>query len=169
MTGCTLGSVPARPRSRQRRHKAQRYRTGPLPPLKAKIKASPSWIAEQKLQAEIQSLTDQLNRGGAALSKKARENLRRELDIQRQKMAPGCGEHELDQGQARAMQEIANKLIAVLGEYAKEHGYGVVLDLDGASAVWAASSPNIDITGDVRKLYDQKYPVQPAAAAPPAK
>ena len=55
----------------------------------------------------------------------------------------------------------------VTDRYARENGYVAVLNsgTQGSSLIY--TSPQIDITTEVVKLYDQAYPVKTAPAAKP--
>ena len=62
------------------------------------------------------------------------------------------------QEQGKIMQELGNKVMAVLEKYATDNGYALVLDVSNPQTpvLWAASA--IDITNDIVKLYDQANP-----------
>ena len=74
------------------------------------------------------------------------------------------------QEQGKIMQELGNKVMAVLEKFATANGYALVLDVSNPQTpvLWAASA--IDITADIVKLYDQANPGTgaPSAAKPPA-
>ena len=72
------------------------------------------------------------------------------------------------QEQGKIMQELGNKVMAVLEKYATANGYALVLDVSNPQTpvLWAASA--IDITADIVKLYDQANPgPAPRPAAKP--
>ena len=83
---------------------------------------------------------------------------------------------DLDQEQGKIMQELGNKVMAVIEKYATQNGFALVLDVSNPQTpvLWAASA--IDITNDIVKLYDQANPgtgastpaTKPAGAAPGA-
>jgi outer membrane protein len=68
------------------------------------------------------------------------------------------------------MQELGNKVMAVVEKYATGNGYALVLDVSNPQTPVLWASQTIDITGDIVKLYDQANPGTgaPAAAAKPA-
>ena len=70
------------------------------------------------------------------------------------------------QEQGKIMQELGNKVMAVLEKYATANGYAIVLDVSNPQTpvLWAASA--IDITNDIVKLYDQANPGTGTAKAP---
>jgi outer membrane protein len=76
---------------------------------------------------------------------------------------------DLDAEQGKIMQELGNKVMAVLEKFATANGYALVLDVSNPQTpvLWAASA--IDITADIVKLYDQANPGTgaPSTAKPP--
>jgi outer membrane protein len=76
---------------------------------------------------------------------------------------------DLDQEQGKVMQELGNKMMAVVEKYATQNGFAVVLDVSNPQTpvLWAASA--VDITPEIVKLYDQANPGTGAtgASAPP--
>ena len=89
-----------------------------------------------------------------------------------------CAIIEVEQEDGKLMQQVSQKMAGVIDEFARKNGYTVVLDAS-EPVMWASESSNV--TPDVIRLYDQKFPVagmaplnipaaQPKApAAPPKK
>jgi outer membrane protein len=77
---------------------------------------------------------------------------------------------DLDAEQGKIMQELGNKVMAVLEKYATGNGYALVLDVSNPQTPVLWASQTIDITGDIVKLYDQANPGTgaPATAKAPA-
>jgi outer membrane protein len=75
---------------------------------------------------------------------------------------------DLDEAQGKLMQELGNKMMAVVEKYATQNGFALVLDVSNPQTpvLWAASS--VDITNDIVKLYDQAYPAGSTGPAKPA-
>ncbi len=123
-------------------------------------------------QTEMQSLRDQLKRGLSTMSADARDRLNQAIDA-KSKELQRLGEDSqdaLEQEGGAMMQQLGEKLLLVIGDYASRNGYAAVLDvsLPNGPVVWA--SPTVDITNDIVKLYDQAHPIAaPPAPAPPAK
>jgi outer membrane protein len=123
-------------------------------------------------QTEMQSLRDQLKRGLSTMSADARDRLNQAIDA-KSKELQRLGEDSqdaLEQEGGAMMQQLGEKLLLVIGDYASRNGYAAVLDvsLPNGPVVWA--SPTVDITNDIVKLYDQAHPIAaPPATAPPAK
>jgi outer membrane protein len=135
-------------------------------------KFAPQREAFERKQTELQSLRDQLKKGQATLSPEARDRLTRDIDA-KTKEAERLGEDSqtaLQHEEGALMQELGDKLMAVIQQYAASHALAFVIDVSvpNGPVLWA--SPSIDITNEIVRLYDQAHPVQAAAAAaPPSK
>jgi outer membrane protein len=134
-----------------------------------------------KKQADIAALQDTLRKGSATMSEEAQAKLRRDIDANNKNLQRDTedAQADLDAEQGKIMQELGNKVMAVLEKFATANGYALVLDVSNPQTpvLWAASA--IDITSDIVKLYDQanpgtaapaaaKLPVIPAAPRPAA-
>src|SRR5674476_1397006 len=77
---------------------------------------------------------------------------------------------DLDAEQGKIMQELGNKVMAVLEKFATANGYALVLDVSNPQTPVLWASQTIDITSDIVKLYDQANPgtAAPGAAKAPA-
>jgi len=79
---------------------------------------------------------------------------------------------EVQDQQGKIFQELGTKMMTILAKYGTDNGFAVVLDVSNqqTSVLWAASG--VDVTSDIVKLYDEKYPLSavsaPAAPAAPA-
>jgi len=134
-------------------------------------KIAPKKTQFDRDQAEIQALQDQMKKGSATMSDDARQKLQRDLDAKSTKLKRDSedAQAELDQEEQKMFQELGSKITVVVGQYASQRGYAVVLDVSNPQTpvFWASSA--IDITDDIIKLYDQSHPGAPAApAAKPA-
>jgi outer membrane protein len=70
--------------------------------------------------------------------------------------------------QADVVDNIGRKMMDIVETYAKENGLDCVLNSSNDSISVLYKSTSLDVTQDIVKLYDQKYPVKgaPTAAAP---
>ena len=106
-----------------------------------------------KKQADIASLQDQLRKGSATMSEEAKAKLMRDIDANNKSLQRDTedAQADLDQEQGKIMQELGNKVMAVLEKYATANGYAIVLDVSNPQTpvLWAASA--IDITNDIVK------------------
>jgi outer membrane protein len=126
----------------------------------------------QALAEQIDTLTKQLQAGGATLSDTERAAKARTLDEKKK-------EADRDQQDAQSdfqtdMQELVNRIAGKVGEvmtdYAAKHGYTLVLDAsqsqDSPTVLYAV--PSIDITKAVIDAYNEKSGVPaPAQSAVP--
>lgn len=123
----------------------------------------------EKRQSEIGLLQDQLKKGGATMSDAAKDKIMRDIDADTKSLNRDADDFNADmqQEQQKVMQELGQKVMSLLDQYAVQNGYAVVIDVSNQQqnpVFWAAAS-NV-ITADIVKLYDQAHPV--AAAAKPA-
>ena len=60
----------------------------------------------------------------------------------------------------QAFQQVAQKVFSLLQDFSQQHGYAAVLErgTETAPVVWYTAS-NVDITDQLIKSYDAKYPV----------
>ena len=123
-------------------------------------------------QAELQSLRDQLKKGQATMSAEALSNLNKSIDA-RNREAQRLGQDSqaaLEEEEGAMMQQLGDKLMLVIRDYASRNGYAVVVDVSAPNGPVLWASPSIDITNEIVKLYDRTHPVAPTPpAAPPTK
>jgi outer membrane protein len=122
-------------------------------------------------QAELQALRDQLRKGQATMSAEARNNLNLAIEA-RNREVQRLGQDSqaaLEEEEGTLMQQLGEKLMAVIRDYASRNGYAFVIDvsLPNGPVLWA--SPSIDITNEIVRLYDQTHPAASAPPAPPQK
>src|ERR1039458_8598470 len=133
---------------------------------------APKKAGIDKKQSDIAALQDQLRKGSATLSEEAKAKIVRDIDTSNKSLQRDTedAQAELDSEQGKLMQELGNKVMAVIEKFATANGFALVLDVSNPQTpvLWAASA--IDITNDIVKLYDQANPgtgaAKPAAAAP---
>jgi outer membrane protein len=140
---------------------------------------SPKQKDFQARQAEIAQLEDQLNKGGNLMSEDKRSQTVRDIDEKKRRLQRDAEDarQELDQAQQKALNEIYQRMMAVLTKYAKDNGFTLILD-DGnqqTSPILFASS-GIDVTQDIISLYDKSsskggpisVPAAPGSATRPS-
>lgn len=127
----------------------------------------------QNMQKQIQDLQTKLQ-SGATLSDPEREKLQREGErlsrlFQRKQQ---YFQDDLNAAQQDVINNIGRKLMAVVSQYSKQNGYAVILDTSGQQSAVMYAAPQVDITQDIIRLYDQSHPVQgtttPAKPATPS-
>ncbi len=129
--------------------------------------------------AEMNRLKDQLNKGANTMSAEAREKLSRDIDAMSKKYQWDSEDlqNEMTQEEQKMINEIGQRMVAIIDEYSKANTLAIVFDVSGQTSpvLWAANG--IDITTQIVEGYDKKYGVSggpstlPAAkpAAPAAK
>lgn len=127
-----------------------------------------------KKQAAIAALQEQFKKGSATMSDDAKLKLTRDIDSGTKALNRETedAQQELDQEQGKIMNELGQKLMAVLDKYAKDNGFAVIIDVSNPQTpvLWASNA--VDITNDIVNLYDKANPsaagAAPAAARPGA-
>jgi outer membrane protein len=123
-----------------------------------------------KKQSDIAALQDTLRKGSATMSEDAKAKLMRDIDTNNKSLQRDTedAQADLDAEQGTIMQELGNKVMAVLEKYATANGFVLVLDVSNPQTPVLWASQTIDITSDIVKLYDQANPGTATAAKPPA-
>jgi outer membrane protein len=131
-------------------------------------KFAPKKAALDQKQSTIAQLQDQLRKGNNTMSEDAKQKLVREIDQNTKSLNRETedAQAELDQEQNKIMQELGQRLVAVMDKYAKENGYSVILDVSSPQTPVLFAASGIDITQDIIALYDKSS--APAASAAPA-
>jgi outer membrane protein len=118
-------------------------------------------------QAELQALRDQLKKGQATMSAEARNGLNQTIDAKNREVQRLGQDSQaaLEQEEGALMQQLGDRLMATIRDYASRNGYAAVIDVSmpNGPVLWA--SPSIDITNEIVRLYDQAHPM--AATVPP--
>ena len=131
-------------------------------------KFAPTKEKLDKRQAEIQTKTDQWRKGSAAMSAETLANLKAEID----KLTTTYNRDledarsDADQENGKVMNELGTKMLDILNKYGTDNGYAVILDVSDENTQpvrYAASG--VDLTSELIKLYDAKYPLAAAGAA----
>jgi outer membrane protein len=138
-------------------------------------KALPKKKELEQRQNEVNALQDQLTKGQNTLSDAAKNELYRNIEAKKKTLNRDYDDakEEMDQEQQKLIQQIAQKMTAVIDRYAKDHGYYLVVDVSSPQSPVLYASTSIDITKDIIELYDQSSaamtnpaPAKPAATAP---
>lgn len=132
-------------------------------------------------QTEIENMNKQINdlrqRLAACEGKCSQDEIQR-LTAQGQRLTTQFDRknNELQEDSNAALGDvidrIGRKMVDVLDKYARENGYTMVLDSSAQNTPILFSSPQIHVTQDIVRLYDQAYPVKggaPAQQKPAAK
>jgi outer membrane protein len=143
-------------------------------------KYGPRKEALDKKQAEMASMADQLNKGGASMAEAARVKLNNDIESLK-KVIQRDGEdleEDVRGEESKLMGDLGQKMYDVIIKYATQNGLAMVLDVTNPQGpiLWADQAVNIGEA--IVKLYDQAHPsggtgaapaaTPPAAAKPPA-
>ena len=111
----------------------------------------------EKKQTEIRTLQESLNRGGNAMSETAKAELVRSIDVKTKSFNRELedAQAEWDQEQQKVLQELGQKMMAIIDKYAKDNGYLVILDVSNPQTPVLYASNTIDITKDIVDQYDK--------------
>jgi outer membrane protein len=124
----------------------------------------------QNLQKQIEDLQAKLQSGQATLSDEERGRLQRKGErlsrtFQRKQQ---YFQDDLNVAQHDVINNIGRKLVDVLSQYSKENGYSVILDSSQQTPV-VYGAPQVDVTQDIVRLYDQSHLAKAPAATAPSK
>jgi outer membrane protein len=121
-----------------------------------------------KLDASIQANTDKLRKGATTMSVDAQKKLSDTItaDTKTLNREKEDAQAELDDEQGKITQQLGEKMMTIVTKYGTDNCYSAILDVSNQQTpvLWYATGT--DITADIIKLYDEKYPVAAAAAAP---
>lgn len=118
--------------------------------------------------AEVGSLKERLSKGANTISEDAKQGLVRDIDQKTRSLQRDTedAQTEFDQEQNRVLQELGQKIMAVIDKYARDNGFVLILDVGAQQNPVLYASNNIDITNEIVGLYDKNAPSAGASAAP---
>ena len=132
-------------------------------------KFQPKQTELQNMSKEVDALQKQLDTQGGTLSDEARENLVKQLDSKKKNLQRVYEDAQSDFESQKndILKNLFNKVYATLDKYAKDNGYGVIMDVSSSQTVLWASTPT-NITKAVVDAYNvaSGVPAPPAPAAP---
>ena len=115
---------------------------------------------------EIDTLTKQLQTENATLTDDQRASRARAIDEKKKQLQRDAedAQNDFQQGMQDLYNGLASKVYDVLNDYAKQHGYTIILDFgqQQSEVLWAADSVNIT------KTIVDAYNVKSGVPAPPA-
>lgn len=124
----------------------------------------------EKKQSAVAQLQDQLRKGSNTMAEDAKEKLMREIDQNTKALNRESEDDqaELDAEQNKIMQELGQKIMAVIDKYAKDNGYALILDVSSQQTPVLYATNSIDITQDIIALYDKNAPSASTSTAAPS-
>lgn len=131
-------------------------------------KFAPTRSKLEKKQQDIEADRAKLNQGSNAMSAEQKEKLMRDIDQKTKSLNRDTedAQAELDQEQGKIMQELGQRIMAVIDKYSKDHGYSLILDVSSQQTPVLFASNEIDITREIIQLYDQNSPGAVTSSAP---
>jgi outer membrane protein len=135
--------------------------------LQAKFEPTRSRLT--KKQADLDADKAKLSQGANAMSADQKEKLMRDIDQKTKSLNRDTedAQAESEQEQGKIMQDLGQRVVAVINKYSKDHGYSLIMDVSSQQTPVLFADPSIEITGEIIKLYDQNSP-GPVTSAPPA-
>ncbi len=133
-------------------------------------KATPKRKALEAKQNELNALKDQLQKGSNALSETAKQELVRSIDAKTKYFERDMqdAQAESEQDTQKALQELGQKMVAVIDKYARDNGFVLIMDVSSPQTPVLFASPTIDVTKDIITLYDKANPGTTTSSAAPA-
>ena len=121
----------------------------------------------ERLQKEIQAIQDQLSKQTPTLSDDEQRRLSRDLEDKQKilKRSTDDAQSDFNADRDEAVRRIGQKMVRIIGDYAQQNGFVLVID-DAQVPIYYAAK-DIDITAEMVKRYDAANPVADAGA--PAK
>jgi outer membrane protein len=135
-------------------------------------KANPKRKELELKQNEINSLQDQFNKGQNTLSDAAKNELYKSIELKKKVLQRDFedAQEDVKQEQDKLLQQLSQKVVAVVERYARDHGYSLVVDVSSPQSPVIYASTGIDITKEIIDLYDQSSSAMsnpaPAMSAP---
>lgn len=120
----------------------------------------------QKLNDDIEATKKSLNDAAAKLTDAERNQKLQDLGTKVKQLQREAEDFKNDsQAESqRAFQQVAQKVLSLLQEFSRQHGYAAVVEqgTETAPVVWYTAT-NVDITDQLIKSYDAKYAVGAAS------
>ena len=124
----------------------------------------------QQLNDQVEALKKQLQDSGATLTSAERQSKMTQIDDdtkQLQRSGSDLRNDEQSDGQ-ETFQQVGQKVFSAMSNYAKAHGFGLVLDASEQNSPVLWLTPNADITADVVAAYNTQSGIPAPAAVPSA-
>jgi outer membrane protein len=126
----------------------------------------------ERKRKEILTLQDQLSQGVNTLSDAAKNALYASIAARKKAYQREIedAQSDLEADQQKMLQQLGEKILAVVQRYAHDNGYTMVVDVSDNTGPILYASANIDITKEIVELYDKSTAAPPSSPQkPPAK
>ena len=111
----------------------------------------------QALSTEVEALRKEVNAPPPSWSDTEKRARQQSFDLKDRRLQREAEDYKADTDNAsqQTFQTVAQKVLTFLQQYAKQHGYSIVIDRGSEASpnVWFAA-PNSDITEQLTKAYD---------------
>jgi outer membrane protein len=135
-------------------------------------KAAPKRKELDQKQTDINNLKDQLNKGSNTLSEATKAELYKTIQQKTTSLQRDFedAQADMDQEQQKMLQQLGQKILAVIERYARDNGFAMVVDVSSPQTPVMYASPSIDITKEIIDLYDKNSATMstPAPVTKPA-
>lgn len=120
----------------------------------------------ERLQQEIQSIQDQLNKQSATLSDDEQRRLNRDLEDKQKllKRSTEDAQNDFSADRDEVIRRIGQKMVNIIHDYAQQNGLNLVID--GAQVPIYFAAKDVDITAEIVKRYDAANPVADSGETP---
>jgi len=120
-------------------------------------KAGPKKKELEQKQSDINSLQDQLSKGQNTLSESTKNDIYKNIESKKKSLQRDFedAQAEMDQEQQKILQQLGQRMMAVIERYARDNGYTMVVDVSNPQTPILYAAPSIDITKEIVELYDK--------------
>ncbi len=121
----------------------------------------------EQMQKEIQSIQDQLNKQTPPLSDDDQRRLSRDLEEKQKilKRSADDAQSDYNADTQETVNRIGKKMVRIIGDYALQNGFVLVIDSAQVPIYYAAK--DVDIQAEIVKRYDAANPLTTDAGATP--
>jgi outer membrane protein len=120
----------------------------------------------EQRQSDINAMQDQLNKGQNTMSDAAKADLYKNIEAKKKTLQREVedAQADLEADQNKLLQQLGQKVVAVVERYARDNGYTMVVDVGNPNTPVIYASPSVEITKEIIELYDKST----AATSAPA-
>ncbi len=121
----------------------------------------------ERKQGELNALKESLQKGGLTMSESAKRELVGNIDVKTKSYNRDLedAQAEAQQQQDKVLNDLGQKMMAVIDKYSRDNGMALVLDVSNPQTPVLFASNTIDITQAIIEMYDKNAPA-PGGAAP---
>lgn len=121
----------------------------------------------ESMRDEIAALQAELSKGSNTMSDDRRRQLARDIDQRTRTLnrATEDAQAEFQQEQEKILQNLGQRMMAVINKYANDNGYTLILDVSSPQTPVLFAANGIDITQDIIKIYDEEAAIAAAAVS----